>query len=345
MKICELDMMIIKSLVINRPVLRECGCSLPRVLTIVVPPGMIEPLIKEFKTPLCKCLSMYASFQAINQALTHAFSSPVLITYGNSSRAAELIRYLHTISNTGNVSGAEIVGTPVLVTESTAPMEEVKNYQFFVHMPNADFHIPISDMVPDTKMLAIIARKIEELAVNCEDPSELVLTAASQFYLPQKSADDIQKLVERAKKLVEIDDDVRSPEGLSELFIDAVFEYTSATDFKNVFSTEFVPREIKSIKEDQIMLYSDDYVYMNEVLFKDVLKYIHQAIPAETMKQSLVREGVLCPNAGESSFSVKLTINTLNGKNRIRVLRFNRNSILNDSEVDIVTICENKKGK
>lgn len=340
----NLDYMILLSMIINQVILKEWGFAFSRILTIIVPVGMTEKFLTYMQTGAAKRLSMYVNHESIDKALLSAYSSAVMIPYTNSARATEMIRYVANTYRTGKIGDEDIVGMPILVTESRMP-SEAKEFQFFIRMDDLGEQIKLLDLVPETEMLMVVANQIGRVLHDNDMPEERTLKAAACFYYP-KRGDMIRALSNRVQELFELDEEMHE-EGsdLSELFIDALYSYQEETHFQNVFPRGEVPGDL-DFQEEKIMLYEDGFIYMNKAFFDDIAAPLcNQSIPEDCIKQALVRDKILIPNEGDTTrYSTRILVTTENrNKMRVRILKFASALLMKEGIADVVTQCINRK--
>lgn len=338
-----MDMKLIKSIVINAPILRAWELSFSKLLTIIVPTGQTERFFNIMKTPESVRLNMFSNREVINKALLSAHSSATLITYYYSEKSKEQLDYIWAVWNTGMIGNRPIVSTPVLVTESCIPPDP-DGRLFFINLNESlkDKCIGNEEVIPPADMLPVILDNIEKISDNASE-IENILVAAAYFMYPMVKKENMTRLINRVHTLYQQDDELHDHNGLGECFIDTLFTYLDRNNFSAVFPVNYVNADIEETK-DKAIFYCDNYIYMSEYLFKEITKpLVQNGILLDFLKQSLRDEGTLVSNSSNVTYTVKVTMTSDGKKIRLRMLRFDRKKMHEDGRAEIIDICEIRK--
>ena len=316
------------------------------IITIVAGKGQLAQASSILATPNLKCCSMHTSLCNIEKELKKAASSAVLISYTNSAKANELIEQLY-FGNSAISGQEETYGTPVLITENRVPNDR-KGYQFFVYLEQnmTGCQVSIEDVVPDEELLPVVYDYMAKMVKKSDgSPMKQVLRAAACFLYPMLGESAMQPYFQLIDDLYSMDDELHDSGCLSEFFTEKLNEFIKTEKFIDVYPVEYVDKDLHDI--DRAIFYTNNYLFISEKMFKVIVDPLIHQIPIDSLKKSLKDDQILVPNQDSATYTVKITINTVVGKKRIRMLRFNRKSLHEEGEPELIDRClmikENKE--
>lgn len=344
----EKKFLLIKSMGVNYPVLKDWGYIFPRLMTVVVPQGKMLKATDVFKSYSFTILDEFSKKEDVRKALLSTHSAFVIFPYKKSTRSDMVIDQLYALVQAGFVDGIPIQAMPILITEDFL-VEDQEGKQFIVYADNGECEhtIPFESIVPSADQLPVVKDKIDIVIRNSNSEEEKVLLAACCFMYPifkqQGEGEKIEELFHEVQRLCEMEEEVRDLQGVDILFLDTINSWQEENLFDDVYELPFIDDAVMENK-DEIICYDEDYVFLSDKLFKEIVTPILHIVPLSQLKQSLKEEGILSTHSNTRTFTVKMSyVDNGCNKKRVTMLRFFRQKLKREGKLDIVTMCKLRK--
>lgn len=319
--------MILKSLAVNFPILQSWGYIFPRLLKIVVEPGM-----------QVRTLDALRNFN--NQAYSTNWTSDFHFYVANTLSKDTISKMKMEIYERNPKTGICTV-----ITDNPIADDEERNYFFvFLEEHNYQFNYRVEEIVPDTKDLESIHNKLRNQDETEMSEEERILRAAVYFLEPyffhKAELSRVNELLDSVVHMCADDEVVREENDMSKVFLDNLYDWQEKTNFSNISDLDEGITSYTDINET--VFYDEEFAYMTEKLFKRVVEPIREYAPINTLKRSLRDMGVISVDKGctLNTYTIKVNIPRVGGsQDRVRMLRFKKESLAVAGDLDFILKC------
>lgn len=338
---------IIKSLATNYPILLDTGYGFEKLLVLVVRPGEMGIIMKALSdnNPLMIQESMVKG-QAITSLLAEN-SKPVFYPYTPSAKRRELLEVLKLLMKTGIVENQNVSAMPILISEGIPPDIDLSDcFSIYFNGGLRGIVIQSREVVPADDQVPVVLDKIKDFAENAQTQEEKSLKAAACFLYPilkdGNAEKDLSEYLDLVAELTISDDENQDTNNLGENFLRELYRWQEASEFSNVYELPNLGMEATKDLE-HVMFYDEQFIYIKDALFKEILGTLLKIFSVDALKNSLVQEKILCPSQAKS-YTVKVGYYNVAGEFcRIRMLRFDRNRLRMAGELDFIELCIDRR--
>lgn len=334
----ENTILLIKSIGINYPILREWGFELTKPLFWVVDRGQLHTAVKLFGNGKTPVLNEFMKTKDCKKIFSDVNSAFVLFPYSQSKRGQDFLAFLSCVARIGAVEETPINAMPLIISEGIPYDCDLENFfSVFIDENLEEMHVDEMMAVPPDRMLTVVEDKINSF-ITRELPQDVnTFLAAACFLYPnimntgdKKRFDDI---IRCAGQLAKKNEDNQFTSGLSDIFLQELQHWQEQSTFHNVFE---LPNLEMSTEErlDKVILFDKQYFYISERLFKEIANPLIKVVAIDVLKKTLKQEGILCPE-NTRTFTVKMGYYNLVAEyKRKRMLRFSRDKLDHVGELD-----------
>lgn len=326
-KRCDDQILILKSLAVNLPVMYSWGYIFTRVLKVVVEPGMqvrAKDVLKNFVTSKKR----------------EDWGSDFHFYVTNSSGKDIVSKTKNTRFERNSKNGITTV-----ITDNPIVEDEEGNY-FFVFLEERQYSkgYEIGEIVPYPTDLEALHNKLRSQDNYEMTEEERILRAAVYFLEPyffrKGELFRVDELLETVKQMCIVDENARDTNDMPEIFIKYLFEWQEETNFSNISDLE---AEIEAETDyDQTIFYDAENVYVTEKMFKKIVEPMRAYVPINSIKKCLRDSGYLIVGNGNSAntYTTKIDVSGAGGsENRIRVMKFKRKLLAVSGGLDFIDVC------
>lgn len=336
---------ILVSIGINYPVLRENFMVLQKPFLIITGDGNLEKaagILSDSGTPR---LDEYLSVKKLMAVLNDVNSDFVLCKFVQSKRGIGFLEMVAGIVTSGGIGGERFNALPVVIAEKM-PYGCNKDRFFIICID--DFNDMAFDrfcVVPPEDEITVVSDKFNQEAADATDDESAFLAAACFLYpyfrdngLGKEFAD----LLCCAKKLVELDENIHSLNGIGSFFVDELYRWQAETNFYRIYELPYLKTFVLQ-RLHEVILFDDRYIYMKDELFKKISSSLLSGYPVNILKKSLLDDGIICAD-NTNTYTVKMLYRDVAGNpGSERMLRFSRDKIDKAGEAGFVEICSSTK--
>lgn len=326
-KRCNDYILILKSLAANLPILQSWGYIFPRLLRVVVEPGMqvrAKDALKNFS----------ASENRENWSSDFHF-------YITTSSGKDIVsKVKDTLFERDYKNGIMAV-----ITDNPIVDDEEGNY-FFVFLDERQYSTSysIGDIVPYPTDLEAIHTKLMKQEDYELMEEERILRAAVYFLEPyffrKGELFRVEELLDFVRQMCIVDENVRDTNDMPDVFIRYLFEWQAETSFSKICDLEAgVEAQTDS---DETIFYDAKNVYVTEKMFKKIVEPMRAYAPINSLKRSLSDKGYLIVGKSSSinGYTTKIDISGMgNPENRIRVMKFKRELLAVSGGLNFIDVC------
>lgn len=319
--------LILKSLAVNLPILHSWGYIFPRLLRVVVEPGMqmrAKDVLKNFDDSRNRD-NWKSDFHFY---ITNALGKDIV------SKVKD------TIFERDSKNGISAV-----ITDNPIVDDEEGNY-FFVFLDERQYSTSykIGDIVPHPSDIEAIHTKLMKKDDYEMMEEERILHAAVYFLEPyffrKGELFRVDELLNLVHQMCIVDENARDTNDMPEVFIKYLFKWQEETNFSNISDLD---AEIKvEIDSNETIFYDAKNVCMTEKMFKKIVEPMRAYVPINSLKKSLRDNGYLIVGNGNSAntYTTKIDISGTDGlENRIRVMKFKRKLLAVSGGLNFIDIC------
>lgn len=319
--------LILKSLAANLPILQSWGYVFPRLLRVIVEPGMqmrAKDALKNF----------------IDSEHRETWSSDFRFYVTTSSGKDIVSKEKDTIFERNHEKGITTI-----ITDNPIVDDEDGNC-FFVFLDERQYLVnySVGDIVPYPTDLGAIYTKLMTQEDGERMEEERILRAAVYFLEPyffrNGSLFRIEELLDSVCQMCITNEEVRDTNDIPYAFLKCLFEWQTETNFSKIYDLA-VGGEAE-IDPDETIFYDTKNVYVTENMFKKIVEPMRAYIPINSLKRSLSDNGYLIAGKGSSTkgYTTKINI-SCNGKpeNRIRAMKFQRDLLAVSGELNFIDLC------
>lgn len=319
--------LILKSLAVNLPILQSWGYIFPRLLRVVVEPGMqvrAKDALKNF----------------IDSEKRDNWSSDFHFYVSASSGKDIVSKVKDTLFERDSKNGI-----PTVITDNPIVDDEEGNY-FFIFLEERQYSTSykIGDIVPYPSDLDAIHAKLMKQEDYEIMEEERILRAAVNFLEPyffrKGELFRVEELLDLVRQMCTVDENARDTNDMPEIFIRYLFEWQDETNFGEICDLDAgIDAEIDS---DGTIFYDAANVYITEKMFKKIVEPMRAYVPINSLKRSLRDNGYLITGKGNSAntYTTKIDISSDgSSENRIRIMKFKRKLLAVSGGLNFIDVC------
>lgn len=331
--------LILISLAVNYPVLKEYGMELSKPLLIIVDKGQMKTAIDILSEKDTQKLNTSIKKGELVKIMTETNSDFVVYPYIQSKESDKFLSTINDIVLTSEIDGNKINAMPVIISENFPCGYDIENFFTVCIEGNLeDIQVDKMVVVPPEKYLPTILSQIDNEIINSNSFShdKKVLMAAVYFLYPnlKNKIDDYKNL---AELLIEENNNNYYTNSLEYFFIEELFKWQKSTAFHNISQLPYPENNALENIEGTIF-FDEDYVYMHENIFKKITEKFKNIININRLKKKLDDEGILYKE-NTNTYTVKMCYYKDEMLDRKRMLRFYR-SKLYKKEVGFIETCQ-----
>lgn len=327
---------IIKSMMINNPILRYLGIIFERILLIRVEQGNINNLIRlltEGKN------AKIMDDERIGKDLRGLFENPtgfLIYRFTGTRKSTELVERLFSFEIAGDIHNYYWPLVIIVTDNPYVLQDQDKFYEIFLPGDFKEISLADTNVIPPDGTIPLIIKRIQEM--SSETTEQHAFMAAAEFLFPLVSEAEYSEIKKEAELLGVEDRDSSNPEEVMEVFLDRLKEWCEVTD---VIARELPIIDKKEIVNKEVLFYDDDYVFISQELFNRIALPLTGQINIGKLKRCLVESQLLVPESGNvKTYTVKMSYEDVDGgKKRSRMLRFSRKLLdANNSDLKVVDL-------
>jgi len=336
-------LLVLLSTAINFMVLREYGMEMDRLVILVIGRGQMKSAIRLLSDGDTPKLNDGMNINRLSKIMSEPYFGFVAYQYSPSKKSRDFLDTLAGMVKDGEINGVKINSLPIVITDRMPYGCEMDDaFTVYINESIEGIDIDKMEVVPPDGSLDVVEEKIRFYTDGCDTQDGKALTAASCFLYPNLfNADRVYeflRLIKCATLMQELNDENGSADGLGEYFIQELYQWREDMGFHNMHRLPDLEEESVE-KMDEAMFFNDRYFYMSEKLFRETAGNLLEVSPINLLKESLVREDILCPDS-ETTYTAKMGYRRPSGYfNRVRMMRFKRESLENTGEVGFVETC------
>lgn len=334
---------LLKSLGINYPVIRDLCCEPEKLFIVIINAGQMRVAIELLSSKDTPKLSTIMNYKQIQKILTNYNSAYVVYPYVPSPKGKDLLYTLSSIIRTGDINGIPITALPIVISEGVP--QDIDLQDFFIIYTGGNLNIAsleVMDFVPDDDQLPVVIDKMQHSIGHSTTPEEKSFLAAACFLYPTLMKigypEKLSNLLDDAKTMIIENDENQDCNNIKEIFVQELYCWQEESKYYDVFELPYL-ETYATRNMEHVILYDENYIYMKDSVFKAIAHNLLQVFSLETLKKTLIEEGVLCPNKSKS-YTVKVGFYNVAGEfQRERMLRFDRQILHKIGEVEFIEIC------
>lgn len=317
--------LILKSLAANLPILQSWGYIFPRLLRVVVEPGM-QLRVKD------------ALINFPNSRNRDNWSSDFHFYITKASGKDVMFKVKDTLFERDFKNGISTV-----ITDNPIVDDEEGNC-FFVFLDERQYLAShrIGDVVPYPSDLEAIHTKLMKQDDYEMTEEERILRAAVYFlelyFFRKGELFRIDELLNLVDQMCIVDENARNTNDMPEIFIRYLFKWQEETNFSNISDLD---AEIKEEADsDETIFYNAENVYITEKIFKKIVEPMRAYVPINFLKKSLRDNGYLIVGNLANTYTTKVDISGADdAENRIRVMKFKRKMLAVSGGLNFIDVC------
>ena len=330
---------IIRSIIINYPVLQKLGFHLGKVLAIHVENDATKDAmeyLKTFDSPLI--VDDYMSEQEICDLLTEKRSQGIFCILGASKKKKNFINLFSAAVGANQIQGKKLLTLPVLLVEHG--FEDLDETCFVIEAGSwerANEQPPnVIPLVEELSKIDVWLNKHE--SSSSTELKKILSLAGFLAYLANQDIGSLDEIEATVDNMILYDEAFHDRTGVDSLFLYAIDEWMSAGKIKvcqlpNVDNVHLSDYEM-------VVFYDEQFVFISDSLFHDIVQPITDLLGINSLKLGLKECGILVSELNSPSYSVKMNFYKENGKpERLRMLRFNQEKLSRPGEMDFISAC------
>lgn len=343
----ENAILLLKSIGINYPVLKEYGLELTKPLLVVIDRGQLKAAVSMFSEGDALMLNEFMKVRDCKKVFSAANSTFVLFPYSQSRKGRDFLAFLSCIARVGAMEETPINAMPLILSEGVpydCDMEDF--FSVFITGSLGEVHIDEKIVVPPDKQLAVVEDKINIMITDNFSQDEKAFMAAACILYPNMIEADLKKrfydVINCARRLAKVNEDNQCVNGLGDAFIRELYYWQEQNAFHDVFELPNLEMSTEE-KLDEVILFDERFLYISEKIFKEISRPLIKIFAVDIFKRTLMQEGILCPD-NTSTYTVKMPYyNLIAEYKRKRMLRFSRNKLNHLGELDFLDKCKYQK--
>lgn len=307
MQMSKSDMLVflLSSYIINFPIIRSWGMNLKFPLALVAED---KTLLEDCISKIChNSVRIFLSdgVPRMKKKISENNTFAVFLDWGkrSSQNEKDLMKFdtLETLASTQKSEDGHKLDKPIFLVCTCIPDSEQMERMVIVNLPNAVFsEFEIYDFIPDAEDLTDI--KCEIVGMSSEDEIEQAFIAAACFLKPkllkQGKERQFHAILEYAKELAQIANDVESADAIVEFFSDFILDKAESGEFYNRIKLPYLSFD-DIAKLDKGLFVDCNLLYMSEHRFAELCEEIKGFISLSSIKQALKEADVIkCDGGG-----------------------------------------------
>lgn len=312
------------SLCVNYPLLALWNCTIGKPIALVfniLPEA--NSLVKKL-SPHPQIIDDSIKVSTAKKILLNTNSDGVFMILSNRGKRSlikedDKINAIINTSNLGILENKKVAVMTFFICNRKVPDElKCEVFEIRIEMKSFNFDEDLLKCIPSADQLPVVYDKIQELEVN----ETLPFKAAIAFYYPyfkknnklpryENMMKEIEELIQSAKEYQEQDD---VGEMVQEQFIKFV-----KTNANVIYSLPEVDADVEE-RLNQVLIIRSSFLYMDESMFKKIIKSVIEILPIDFIKEKLIIDGVLLGAPG--NYTTKMNYFVDGKLKRKRMLRF-----------------------
>lgn len=340
-------LLLIMSLSVNYPILRDIGLALSKVLFLVTGKGRDTAVIRALTGEKESGTDSLMNLKELKKIMSEADSEILIHHYFPSKQGDEILKIFACAAKTGMVAGNKISAVPIVVSEEVPLGWNLDDF-FIIYLDEklTDGKLDFLWAVPPDDQISVVFDKIRAVVDTEETQEKRALLAAACFLYPRlviAGRDDVfNGVLSCVLDLIELDDNAHDVNGLEDAIIKELYRWQGDTGFCNVSELPYLEMEVQK-NLDQYMLFDEMFIYITEGLFRIIMEALLKTFSTGILKKALAEAGILCPNS-TNTYSVKVGYYDLIGQyHRERMLRLKRSRLSVVGELEFIERCIDAK--
>lgn len=340
---------IIRSLLMNYPVICRAGVAVDRAVVLIPPPGKTRKMLDFFKTSTLNAplvVGTNIKDWKLEKWMTCYRSQAVFFVPSGTKKSDEILAFFSSATQTGYVSEKKVTLLPVVITEN---IYLVGQYDFFsiafedFECEKEDIECLNQEVLPNPDEIPRALTLYDELqrTRQMENEYEKALTlAATLICAKDGNRDLLDAYLVCVKRMIADDEEFHYKSGLDELFLERFLRWQKDTEFGQIQKLPDIEIETSV---DETIFYDEKYLFISESLFKKVVEPM--SIPINILKTVLADEDILVPEkANQRAYVVKMFYSVDGESKRKRMLRFDRTKLTRAGDLDFIDACKTMGG-
>lgn len=340
-------LLIILSLGINYPILRELNLELSKLLLVIVDVGQSKTVLNILAPDDATRVDEIMNIKKLGEIVTNVNSGFVAYSYFHSRRGRDFLNVLGAVAQSGRIMGEKSSAMPIVISEEMPTGCNTQDF-FTICLNDGVGDIEVDHMlvIPPDDQLGVVFDKIRTIIRGEYPQDKKALLAAACFLYPNMVENELEsefsEVLECAQKLVEIDDNSHDMNNMGAAFIKAMYQWQEQEGFYDVYELPNLDMNTQS-KLGQVILFDEEYIYMKESLFNIIAEPLLKICSVSALKTALVEADILRPER-TNTYTIKVGYYNLIGQyQRERMLRLRRSKISILGELEFVEICMDLK--
>lgn len=335
---------VLKLLALTSSILYDWGYRIQNPVVIVsnTAASIVAEKLSVFEPVI---LSSADSQTELESAIANTISDFVFYCFGGRKSDESRLEFISSVMQTHRMSGAEVNCIPVILTENLISAdllpEAIILEMEFDKVPFGD----IFDILPATSEIALAKEYARKKCKNLSGIKKLFFAAVS-FAYPQLKKNSklnlLQAIEDSATILAERSENAVDPGDATEAFLYAFEKTIKKLSNVHVIDAD-KPIDLENIKFESVILFSDEKVFLHNLLFRKIAAEVSTLYSPITLKRLLAEEGVL-EKGSKRDYIKKLSLKSTDGiGRRFDLLHFKRDMLARPGELDIISEMEENK--
>lgn len=343
-----MELLILKSLGIHLPIIKEIGYEPMKPIMLVVEKGKSRTIAKLLIDEGVPILNELQKLKQMGAILTKYNSTFIPYFYLESNKSKEFMKILCSVVRAGEIEGEKLNVMPLIISERVPYDCDMSNF-FTIYIEDKIVNEGTIDdayVVPADEQIPVVLDLIRRLCKYEYKQEQKALIASICFLYPSpaicKNEHKLDEFVKCSEYLVERDEDNYDTNNLNEVFLHEVYDWQERMKFGDVY--ELPNLDMATIEKiDVIILYDTEFIYLKESFFKVIVSRLLEIFSIDVLKKTLVETGILCADKMKT-YTTKVGYYNLAGQyQRIRMLKFKRSQMNLLGEMDIIELCIDAK--
>ncbi|MDY5578324.1 MAG: hypothetical protein SPF70_12795 [Lachnospiraceae bacterium] len=331
---------VLKSLIVNFPIFWSWGYRITKILTILVDEGQEQKAIEAlstFEKPLV--IDEYLKENDIAEMFANNRSQAVFYLLSQKNKRTErILDFLQLAVSTSYVKGNPVSVIPIVITSKAMLLDE-REMHFMISIDGdwSNFNLHYREIVPDAKDINSAEILYREVVPPSDDIANIMNLANIMIYLKDRNVDMREQRFMMIRNLISSNENLQAYEGLEELFL-YLLEQWIGENAEMVMVCELPCVDNNAYNHlAETLFYTDDYVFMHEILFQKITKSSESQYPINALKMALKNAEILITESKSSVYTTKMNFYREMGMfDRKRMLKFQRSKLSRPGEMDII---------
>ena len=335
---------ILKSYVVNKGLLKEWGISLSKPIGIVANRVQRMRLNCLFEDTIPGVIDESLTRSGLENSLCDPHKLITFFYYEGTERSKRILKDLVAAMVSDVFNGKPLNVVPIVFLSEESITGNISKDLLIFRMDDGENGLGFAGtIVPSVDNLDLIKDYIlKSVRSNDLDEDEIPFVAAACCLFPHANESLIEEFFEIIHQKYEISVATRSGSEVDSVVAKAVYEWC----LNNEIDLIAVDKTIQVDDVKQIIIFDEEYIYVPEELFGDIIRTFREEWPINFIKSVIKAKGLI--RADYDRYTTKVSIINKAGKRlRPRRVAFSRKMLgsLCLGEMDIVDLIRTKGGQ